>query len=286
MRIVRFTKDGREGLGLTQADNAIAVRWEDEGFDAATFVKALGMGPSGLAAFAAELEKGTALRLDEVSLSTPVPLTGKILCLGANFGEHATEANFDHAKHPAVFMRTSDSFVAPGESLVKPKLSNDFDFEGELAVVVGLGGRHIPHDRALDHVAGYSICQEGSIRDYQLEAPQWTLGKNFYRSGSLGPAFVAAQGLPPGGKGLRLQTRLNGVVVQDAALSEMLIDVASAVSFLSGVMLLEPGDVIAMGTPSGVGVFRKPPLYMKAGDVCEVEIEGLGVLRNDVVDEA
>ena len=286
MRIVRFTKDGREGLGLTQADDAIAVRWEDEGFGAATFVKALGMGPSGLAAFAAELEKGTALRLDEVSLSIPVPLTGKILCLGANFGEHATEANFDHAKHPAVFMRTCDSFVAPGESLVKPKLSNDFDFEGELAVVIGLGGRHIPHDRALDHVAGYSICQEGSIRDYQLEAPQWTLGKNFYRSGSLGPAFVAAQGLPPGGKGLRLQTRLNGVVVQDAALSEMLIDVASAVSFLSGVMLLEPGDVIAMGTPSGVGVFRKPPLYMKAGDVCEVEIEGLGVLRNDVVDEA
>lgn len=286
MRIVRFAKDGREGFGLIQGDDAIAVRWESEGFGAAAFLKALGEGPSGLAAFAAELDKGTALRLDEVSLCTPVPLTGKILCLGANFGEHASEANFAHSQHPPVFMRTRDSFVAPGESLLKPKLSNDFDFEGELAVVVGRGGRHIALDRALDHVAGYSICQEGSIRDYQLNAPQWTLGKNFYRSGSLGPAFVAAQGLPPGCKGQRLRTRLNGAVVQDAPLSEMLIDVASAVSFLSGIMLLEPGDVIAMGTPAGVGLFRKPPLFMKAGDICEIEIEGLGTLRNDVVDEA
>ena len=286
MRFVRFTKGGRAGLGLIRADEAIAVRWEDEGFGAAAFLKALGEGPRGLAAFAAELDKGAVLRMDEISLSTPVPLTGKILCLGANFVEHAAEADFAHAKHPPVFMRTRDSFVAPGESLVKPKLSNDFDFEGELAVVVGLGGRHIPHDQALDHVAGYSICQEGSIRDYQLDAPQWTLGKNFYRTGSLGPALVAAQGMPPGGKGLRLQTRLNGVLVQDASLSEMLIDVASAVSFLSGIMLLEPGDVILMGTPAGVGLFRKPPLFMKSGDICEIEIEGLGTLRNDVVDEA
>jgi acylpyruvate hydrolase len=286
MRIVRFTKNGKEGLGLIQANDAIAVRWEDEGFGAAAFLKALGMGPSGLAAFAAELGKGITLRLDDVSLSTPVPLTGKILCLGANFGEHASEANFAHSKHPAVFLRVHDSFVAPGESLVKPKLSDDFDFEGELAVVVGSRGRHIPPDRALEHVAGYSILQDGSIRDYQLNAAQWTLGKNFYRSGSLGPAFVAAQGLPPGCKGLRLQTRLNGAVVQDASLSEMLIDVASAVSILSGVMSLEPGDVIAMGTPAGVGLFRKPPLFMKAGDVCEIDIEGLGTLRNGVVDEA
>lgn len=285
MRIVKFTKDGNEGIGLIQQDS-LAVRWEGEGFGAAAFLKALGEGPTGLAAYAAELAKGSALRLDEVSLCTPLPLTGKILCLGANFGEHATEADFTNSGHPAVFMRTRDSFVAPGEPLVKPKLSDDFDFEGELAVVIGRGGRHIPKDRALDHVAGYTVCQEGSVRDYQLDAPQWTLGKNFHRSGSLGPAFVAADGLPPGCKGLRLETRLNGVVVQDASLSEMLIDVESAVSFLSGIFYLEPGDVIAMGTPSGVGLFRKPPLFMKAGDICEIEIEGLGTLRNEVVDEA
>ena len=286
MRIVRFIKDGREGVGLLQGDDAITVRWEDEGLGAAAFLKALGAGPGGLAAFAAELGQGAALQLDDVSLATPVPLTGKILCLGANFGEHASEANFAHSKYAPVFMRVRDSFVAPGESLIKPKLSDDFDFEGELAVVVGPAGRHIPRERALDHVAGYSILHDGSVRDYQLDAPQWTLGKNFHRSGSLGPAFVAAQDVPPGAKGLRLQTRLNGAVVQDASLSEMLIDVASAVSILSGVMPLEPGDVIAMGTPAGVGLFREPPLFMKAGDICEIEIEGLGTLRNDVVDEA
>ena len=285
MRIVRFSKSGREGIGLLQADDSITGRWKDDGFDDAAFLKALGSGPSGIAAFAAELGKGQALRSDEVVLAMPVPLTGKFLCLGANFGEHASEANFTHAKHPTVFLRTRDSVVAPGEPIIKPKLSNEFDFEGELAVVVGIGGRHIPLDRALESVAGYTICQEGSLRDYQLDAAQWTLGKNFYRSGSLGPALVTAEGLPPGCKGLQLRTRLNGTVVQDASLSEMLIDVASAVSVLSGVMLLEPGDVIAMGTPSGVGLFRKPPLFMKAGDVCEIEIDGMGTLRNDVVDE-
>ena len=285
MRIVKFTEDGMVGIGLIQGDS-LAVRWENEGFGDAAFLNALGDGPAGLAAFAAELAKGSALPLDDVSLCLPLPLTGKILCLGANFGEHATEANFTNTGHPAVFMRTRDSFVAPGEPLVKPKLSDEFDFEGELAVVIGRGGRHIPKDRALDHVAGYSVCQEGSVRDYQLNAPQWTMGKNFHRSGSLGPAFVAADGLPPGCKGMRLETRLNGAVVQDANLSEMLIDVESAVSFLSGIFSLEPGDVIAMGTPSGVGLFRTPQLFMKAGDICEIEIDGLGTLRNEVVDEA
>ena len=286
MRIVRFTSDGGQGYGLVRADDSIAVRWESEGSTDASFLKALGSGQSGIADFAAELNKGTKLRMEDVTLLTPVPLTGKILCLGANFGEHAAEADFTHGNYPAVFMRTPDSFVAPGESLVKPKLSDDFDFEGELMVVIGTGGRHIPLDQALDHVAGYTICQEGSIRDYQLQAPQWTLGKNFYRSGSIGPAFVASEGLPPGCKGLQLRTRLNNVLVQDEPLAAMLIDVESAVSQLSGIMMLQAGDVIAMGTPSGVGLFRKPPLYMKAGDVCEIEIDGLGMLRNSVVNEA
>lgn len=286
MRIVRFTSDGRKGYGLVRADDSIAVRWDSEGLTDASFLKALGSRQGGIADFAAELDKGTTLQMEDVTLLTPVPLTGKILCLGANFGEHAAEADFTHGNYPAVFMRTPDSFVAPGESLVKPKLSDDFDFEGELMVVIGTGGRHIPLDQALDHVAGYTICQEGSIRDYQLQAPQWTLGKNFYRSGSIGPAFVASEGLPPGCKGLQLRTRLNNVLVQDEPLAAMLIDVESAVSQLSGIMMLQAGDVIAMGTPSGVGLFRKPPLYMKAGDVCEIEIDGLGTLRNSVIDEA
>lgn len=286
MRIVRITSNGKKGYGLVRPDDSVAVRWESDGSTDASFLEALGSGHSGIADFAAKLGEGETLRMDDVTLLVPVPLTGKILCLGGNFGEHAAEADFAHGNYPAVFMRTPDSFVAPGETLIKPKLSDDFDFEGELMVVIGVSGRHIALDKALEHVAGYTICQEGSIRDYQLQAPQWTLGKNFHRSGSIGPEFVTAEGLPPGAKGLQLRTRLNGTLVQDESLSEMLIDVASAVHQLSGIMLLQPGDVIAMGTPSGVGLFRKPPLFMKAGDVCEIEIDGLGVLRNSVVDEA
>lgn len=286
MRIVRISRNGKKGYGLVRSDDRIAVRWESDGSTDASFLEALGSGPGGLANFAANLGEGETLGMDDVTLLMPVPLTGKILCLGANFSEHAAEADHAHGNHPAVFIRTPDSFVAPGEALVKPKLSDDFDFEGELMVVIGVGGRHISLDKALDHVAGYTICQEGSIRDYQLQAPQWTLGKNFHRSGSIGPAFVAAADLPAGAKGLRLRTRLNDTVVQDESLSEMLIDVAAAVHQLSAIMFLQPGDVIAMGTPSGVGLFRKPPLFMKAGDVCEIEIDGLGTLRNVVIDEA
>ena len=286
MRIVRFFKDGKQGYGLLANDEAITIRTEDEGFGPASFMEALGGGEAGLARFAAALETGPRVSLDAVELATPVPLTGKLLCLGANFGEHASEANFTHATYAPVFIRVPDSVVSPGAPLVKPKLSDDFDYEGELAVIIGKSARHATVEDALDHVAGYTIFQDGSIRDYQLQSPQWTLGKNFHATGSLGPAFISADELPAGAKGLRLQTRLNGQLVQDASLSEMLIDVASAINILSGVMTLEPGDVIAMGTPSGVGLFRKPPLYMQDGDLCEIEIEGIGVLRNRVIDEA
>ena len=288
MRIVRFFKDGKQGYGLLANDAAITVRTEDEGFGPASFMEALGGGEAGLASFAAALQAGQSVPLDSVELATPVPLTGKLLCIGANFGEHAAEAEavFTPGKYAPVFIRVADSVVSPGAPLVKPKLSDDFDYEGELAVIIGTSGRHIAVENALDHVAGYTIFHDGSIRDYQLEAPQWTLGKNFHATASLGPAFISADELPAGAKGLRIQTRLNGQLVQDASLSDMLIDVASAIRILSSVMTLEPGDVIGMGTPSGVGFFRKPPLYMKDGDLCEIEIEGIGVLRNRVIDEA
>jgi 2-keto-4-pentenoate hydratase/2-oxohepta-3-ene-1,7-dioic acid hydratase in catechol pathway len=288
MRIVRFLKDGKQGYGLLANDAAITVRTEDDGFGPSSFMEALGSGEAGLASFAAALQAGPTIPLDSVELATPVPLTGKMLCFGANFGDHATEAKsvFSPGKYAPIFIRVPDSVVSPGAPLVKPKLSDAFDYEGELAVIIGKAGRHITVEDALDHVAGYTIFHDGSIRDYQLEAPQWTLGKNFHATASLGPAFISADELPAGAKGLRIQTRLNGQIVQDAFLSDMLIDVASAIRILSGVMTLEPGDVIGMGTPSGVGFFRKPQLFMKAGDLCEIEIEGIGVLRNRVVDEA
>jgi 2-keto-4-pentenoate hydratase/2-oxohepta-3-ene-1,7-dioic acid hydratase in catechol pathway len=177
------------------------------------------------------------------------------------------------------------TLVGHNQPLIRPKLSGDFDYEGEMVVVVGRRGRHIPKKKALGYVAGYSIFNEGSIRDYQFKTPQWTVGKNFDGTGGFGPDFVTADELPKGAKGLRIQTRLNGQVVQDANTNDMIFDVADLVSIASESMTLEPGDVIVSGTPSGVGAFRKPPLWMKAGDVCEVEIEGIGTLSNPIKNE-
>ena len=158
-------------------------------------------------------------------------------------------------------------------------------YEGELVAIIGKAGRYIAKEKALEHVAGYSICNDASIRDYQFKSAQWTIGKNFDNTGPFGPVFVTSDELPPGATGLKIQTRLNGVVVQDASTASLIFDVATLVSQLSEAVNLQPGDVIVTGTPSGVGLARKLPLWMKHGDVCEVEIEGIGILRSPIVDE-
>jgi 2-keto-4-pentenoate hydratase/2-oxohepta-3-ene-1,7-dioic acid hydratase in catechol pathway len=172
-----------------------------------------------------------------------------------------------------------------GSPIVRPKVSMQLDYEGELVAVIGKAGRHIAKADALSHVAGYSICNDASVRDYQFKSAQWTIGKNFDNTGPFGPVFVTADALPPGAAGLQLQTRLNGVVVQSASTSSLIFDVATLVSLLSEAVCLLPGDIIVTGTPSGVGLARKPPLWMKHGDVCEVEIEGIGTLTNPIRDE-
>jgi 2-keto-4-pentenoate hydratase/2-oxohepta-3-ene-1,7-dioic acid hydratase in catechol pathway len=169
--------------------------------------------------------------------------------------------------------------------MIRPLVSDSLDFEGELAVVLKSGGRHIRREQALEHVAGYSIFNDGSVRDYQFKSSQWTVGKNFDATGGFGPFLVTPDELPEGAKGLLLETRLNGVVVQSANTSDMLVDVASQIAILSEAITLEAGDVIVAGTPSGIGWAREPKLYMRHGDVCEVSIEGLGVLSNPIADE-
>ena len=173
-----------------------------------------------------------------------------------------------------------------GEPLIAPKCSEQFDYEGEMVAIVGKGGRHIARDKALEHVAGYSVFNEGSVRDYQFKSPQWTSGKNFDGSGGFGPDFVTADELPPGGKGLKIVTRLNGETVQEANTDDMLFPVDEIIAVASEVMTLEAGDVLVLGTPAGVGAFRKPPLWMKDGDVCEVEVEKICCLSNPVKAEA
>jgi 2-keto-4-pentenoate hydratase/2-oxohepta-3-ene-1,7-dioic acid hydratase in catechol pathway len=172
--------------------------------------------------------------------------------------------------------------------MIRPRVtdSDGLDYEGEIAVVIGRGGRHISKDAALSHVAGYSVFNDGSVREYQFKTPQWTVGKNFDGTGAFGPDLVTADELTPGVKGLQLETRLNGEVVQSASTDEMVFDVASLISIISEAITLEAGDVIVSGTPSGIGWARSPKLLMKAGDVCEVSVEKIGTLRNVIADES
>ncbi len=209
----------------------------------------------------------------------------KYLCCGLNYAEHAKEGGREPPEHPSLFVRYAQSLVGHDEPLVKPWISDKFDYEGELAAVIGKPGRHVALEDALSHVAFYSVLMDGSVRDFQRLGTQWTLGKNFDRSGSFGPDLVTPNELPAGASGLRLVTRVNGTVVQNDTTDTMLFPVADLIHRWSKAMTLQPGDVIATGTPSGVGYARTPPLFLKAGDVCEVEVEGVCRLSNPVIDE-
>lgn len=237
---------------------------------------------------AAELaSSGSAeLHLSALKILAPVLNPSKAIAVGLNYVDHAAESPYkEPPKYPVLFHRYPSSWVAHDEALVRPKVSSDFDYEGEVAVIIGTAGRYISKDRALDHVAGYSLFNDGSIRDYQFKSHQWMMGKNFDATGSFGPTLVSADELPPGAVGLQLVTRLNGQVLQNANTRDMIFDVPTLVSVCSEVFELHPGDVIISGTPAGVGFARKPPIFMKQGDIVEVEVEGLGILRNTVVDE-
>ena len=211
---------------------------------------------------------------------------GKVMCLGVNYVDHASESGFKRPEYPVVFMRAASSFVGHGAPIIRPSCSDQLDYEGELVCFIGKSGRHIALADSLSHVAGYSIFNDASVRDYQMRTQQWTIGKNFDGTGGIGPDFVTADELPLGASGLKIATRLNGDVVQSASTREMIFDVANTIHILSEVMTLEAGDMLIMGTPSGVGLARTPQLWMKPGYVCEVEIEGIGTLRNPIVAEA
>jgi 2-keto-4-pentenoate hydratase/2-oxohepta-3-ene-1,7-dioic acid hydratase in catechol pathway len=218
-------------------------------------------------------------------LLAPLRNPGKIICIGLNYADHSKESGFATPTYPAIFSRYASSLMGAGAAMIRPSVSEQLDYEGELAVVIGKAGRHIPVESALEHVLGYSVFNDGSVRDYQMKSGQWTIGKNFDATGAFGPTLVTADELPPGAKGLKLQTRLNGQVVQEASTDDMLFDVATLISLLSAAHTLQPGDVIVSGTPAGVGMARKPQLWMKPGDICEVEIEKLGLLRTPIAAE-
>lgn len=220
-----------------------------------------------------------------VRLLPLIPNPNKILCVGLNYATHVAETGRDQKEFPAIFTRWADSLIADGEPLVRPPETTRFDYEGELAVVIGKGGRRIPREKALEHVAGYSVFNDGSVRDWQRHNIQFTPGKNFPGTGAFGPALVTPDELPNLGE-QRVQTRINGQLVQDQPVSDMIWDIAFVIEYCSTFTTLEPGDVIATGTPGGVGDKRNPPLYMKAGDIAEISIGKVGTLTNPVIDEA
>jgi 2-keto-4-pentenoate hydratase/2-oxohepta-3-ene-1,7-dioic acid hydratase in catechol pathway len=215
-----------------------------------------------------------------------VPEPGKVICLGLNYYDHAKEGGREKPVYPWFFYRGASSLIAHGDAGLLPRVSEKFDYEAELAVVIGRRGKHVSQDDALKLVFGYSCFNDMSVRDYQKKTPQWTIGKNFDGTGALGPMLVTDDELPAGAAGLRIQGRLNGQVMQDASTTDMIWGVAETIALLTECMTLEPGDVIAMGTPAGVGQSRTPPVWMKEGDRFEVEIEGIGLLVNQIVNEA
>lgn len=220
-----------------------------------------------------------------VRFAVPLQRLSKVICVGLNYRDHAAEGGHPIPEYPALFIRTANSIVAHGEPLVRPRVSKRFDYEAELAVVIGKTCRHVAEDRALDMVFGYTVFNDGSIRDYQRKSSQWTAGKCFDATGALGPAIVTADSLPRGATGLRVRCTINGETLQDGNTGDMIFPVARIIAILSEIMTLEAGTVIAMGTPAGVGFARNPPVWLKAGDVVDITIQSIGTLSNRVVDE-
>ncbi len=283
MKLVSFvTAQGRPGYGAIRGDGVVDLSARLT--TAPTLLSLLATG---------QMDKARQLAgnapvdfpLAGLKLVPVIPDPGKIICVGLNYHDHVVETGRTVTENPTLFARYPSSQVGHLQPLVKPTVSDHFDYEGELALIVGKGGRHIKADRALDHVAGYACYNEGSIRDWQRHTSQFLAGKSFAESGSFGPWMVTSDEIPDPTR-LTLETRLNGKVVQHTTTDLMITPIPELIAYISTIFPLEPGDVIVTGTPGGVGAKRVPPLWMRPGDTVEVEISDIGVLRNPVIAEA
>ena len=279
MKLLSFIADGRASFGAVK-DNGVV----DLGARMAPCATLRQLLEAGRLGEAAKIVASAAPDhpLDKVTFAPVIPDPGKIICVGLNYRDHVAETGRTVTEKPALFVRFPCSQVGHLQPIVKPKVSDDFDYEGELALVIGKQGRHIPAGHALDHIAGYSCYNEGSIRDWQRHTSQFLSGKTFAESGSFGPWLVTADEIAPN-RALALTTRLNGEQMQRTSTDDMIFSVARQIEYASTIFTLVPGDVIVTGTPGGVGWSKKPPRFMVPGDVVEVEIEGIGVLRNPIV---
>jgi len=282
MRLVSFVqRNGRSGYGALLDDSRIAhlsalldKRYPD--------LKSLLGG--GLEDARALLQEAPVLSVHQAVLLPVVPNPDKIICVGLNYEAHRKETGRPVEQHPSIFTRFAASQVGAGSPIIRPRVSAKLDYEGELAVVIGKPGRYIAADKAFEHVAGYACYNDASVRDWQSHSHQFTPGKNFVATGAFGPALVTADEIPDIGS-QTLTTRLNGEVMQQTLISDMIFSIAEIIAYVSSFTPLETGDVIATGTPGGVGAKREPRVWMKPGDVVEVDITGVGVLKNPIVDE-
>ena len=288
LKIVGFEKDQALRLGVVEGDSVIDLQAVEPRLpsDLGRWLAENDGALAPLGEIAKRAPSSARLPLASLTFALPVARPGKIICLGLNYLEHAKEGGHQKPEYPSIFMRCQTSLTPHLAPIIRPFVSETLDYEAELLVVIGRRVKHATLGDALTCIAGYSCFNDASVRKFQRRTSQWDMGKNFDRTGGFGPWVVEAQALPPGAKGLKIESRLNGQVLQSDNTANMMFPVAETIVDVTQGMTLEPGDIIAMGTPSGVGHARKPPLWMRAGDVCEIEIEGIGVLRNPIAEEA
>ncbi len=290
MKIAAFEEQGAARLGLVEGDTVIDLN-AVEGRLPSDLGEWLANNDGDLKPLADIARRaGASARkpLSGLTYRLPIGRPGKIICLGLNYLEHVKEGpqRDNIPKFPTIFMRGSTSLVPHGQPIVRPRVTDTLDYEAEMIAVIGRRAKHLTPANALACVAGFSCGNEGSVREFQRKTTQWDMGKNFDRTGGFGPWLVSADELPPGGKGLKIESRLNGKVMQSDNTDNMMFPVVETLVYLTQGMTIEPGDLIFTGTPSGVGHARNPPVFMKNGDTCEVEIQGVGVLHNPIIDEA
>lgn len=288
MKIMRFHSAGGFRLGVLTSDGLVDLSelHPDAPRDLASLLK---MGPEVLAEVktaASAARSGQIRPLEQVRAALPIADPPKFICLGLNYQDHVAELKNTRPQYPTLFLRVPTSLVAHGDPIVRPLATIQLDYEAELAVFVGRPLRNATAEEALNAVAGYTCFNDGSVREFQRHTIQWTMGKNFDRTGGFGPFFVSADELPAGAAGLKISTRVNGETRQSDNTANMIFSVGETLSYISRGITLGPGDVIAMGTPAGVAHAHTPPKWLRAGDTVEVEIERIGTLRNPVVDEA
>ena len=224
--------------------------------------------------------------IGDITPALPIARPGVTICVGLNYTDHIKEGGYDIPDYPALFMRGPTSLMAAGQPMVRPSVSETLDYEAELMVIIGTGGRHISKDAALDHVFGYTVFNDGSVRDYQRKTHQWTPGKNFDDTGAIGPVVVTPDELPEGATGLKIESRVGSEVLQSSNTSNMIWSAAKTIAIISEYTTLAPGDHIALGTPPGVGHAKTPPRWLRPGETVDIEIEGIGICSSPIIDEA